>query len=166
MVRFRLSTLLLLVTIVALCTGWLVDRSREPKVFYLHVYGWHYAQNYDAIEFVPTLAPDRPREEWYTRLATIAISPDVPFHAEVPNNYYPSIVLQGCLLDSGRTITGSLRISLEDPGTAFDYDHTIPIPLDTLVPFWNDYKLAVTTTSDPYFAHYPDEMEAASPSER
>ena len=72
----------MLVTIVALCAGWIVDRSREPKILYLHVYGWHYPQNYDAIEFVPTHANNTASEEWYTRLVTIAISSDVPFHVD------------------------------------------------------------------------------------
>ena len=151
--RIRLSSLFLLIAIFALCAGWIVDRAREPQILYLHVYGWHYPQEYDALEFVPTKADDTPREEWFTRLATIAISPDVPFHAAVPNNYYPAMELNGRLVTYGRSVSGSLRIVIEDPGTAFEYDHTAPIPLNTLVSFWDDYKLAVSTTSDPYFAH-------------
>ncbi|WP_144056722.1 hypothetical protein [Rhodopirellula europaea] len=150
--RFSLQTLALIVALVAVAIGWWVDSSREPQIYYLHYYSNRYRPSHDL--YHPDYDAPLPNSI-NTRLATIAISPNIPFRAEFPNGYDPTITISGTLTRSGQLFSGTVLIDVQDPGAAIEFDHATPIPIDTLVPFFDSsHHLAVSRNPDPYSLKY------------
>ena len=140
---------------LAIGVAWIVERTRKPEILYLHVYNSTYPPEYDAISAPPALFDSKlPRN---TRIATIAISPDIPFHAAIPNNYLPAMQIEGELSLTASAVSGSLRIDVEAPDAAFDFDYTTPIVLETVVPFWEPFNIVISRSSDPY--EFPEEIK-------
>ncbi|QDV61098.1 hypothetical protein [Crateriforma conspicua] len=147
MKRFSIQTLLLTVTLIGVSLGWLAERLREPNVYYLHVYSNRYHPPHDSRH------PEHASEESVvnTCLLTIGITSDTPFHAYVSNNYSPTILLDGRFEKRGSLFTGRASVFIEDVGTAFECNDITNLPIDKLVPFWDDsHHIAISTQQDPY----------------
>ena len=150
--RFSLQSLVLVVILVAIAIGWWVDHSRKPEIYYLHYYSNRYRPSHDL--YHPDHDAPLPNHI-NTRLATIAISPGIPFRAEFPNGYDPTITISGTLKRSGGVFAGTVLIDVQDPGIAIEFGHTTPIPIDTLVSFFDSsHHLAVSRSPDPYSLKY------------
>lgn len=152
MKRFSLQTLLLLVALFAVSAALWAEHFREPEVYFLHVYSNRYGPSHDYRH------PDHGVETTHginSCLLTIAIRSGTPFYALVPNNYSPTITVDGTLTKQRSEFTGTVVIDIEDAGTAFGCSDITTLPVDTLVPFWDkSHHIAVSFSSDPYELNY------------
>lgn len=140
--------MLLTVTLIGVSMGWVTDRLREPKVYFLHVYSNRYHPPHDSRH--PEHDSSEPTAK-NTCILTIGVTSDIPFHADVPNNYSPSIWFNGRLKKRGSVFTGRVSTFIEDVGTAFECDDITSLPIDKLVPFWDhNHHIAISTHKDPY----------------
>ena len=159
--RFTLLSLLLLMTLVAVVLGWIVDRSRSPEIWYLHIY----STRYDIYSSATT--KDYKPKHTNQCVATIAISPGVKFHANLPDHYEPELEICGLVTKQGKAFGGAFRISVADVGTAFNYDHVSTTPLDVLIPFGvpgngpEEFFFAIAHESDPYALDWKRLKDAA-----
>lgn len=119
--RYRLSTLFLVIAIVGLILGWHLDRSRKPELLYLHLY----SDRYDIYRMGDL--PPTPRE-WQC-LVSIAVTPGVPFDVDMPNHYEPTMRLSGKIEFDGKLVSPNFVIEMSDPGLGLIHRQTSPVEI-------------------------------------
>ena len=148
--HFSIRDLLWITALIGLLLAAWIDRTRGPEVYYLHVYSTRVNQGSDIYH------PGDDPAKWGTpvRIASISVTPGIPFSAEVPNNYNPTLHLKGKLFRRGDTFSGNLTIGVESPETAFTHEHVSPIRMEEPSPVFHDgyYHFVVSRTIDPYAA--------------
>lgn len=115
MKTFRLSTLLLLVTLFAVSLGWFMEHNFQPKELYLHLYSCRY-------DFLSSQTNADP-VGWQC-YATIGFTPGEKIYFHSPMFYSPTVTANGRIeLMSKRSIKTELKITAFDPGLACIWDH-------------------------------------------
>lgn len=164
MKQFSLLSLLLLTAFVGASLAWWLERTKQPEVFYLHVFSWHFRPSHD---------PEHPNQVKYGQeppqpppgvrtgpslnpipvcLATVAFSPEVPQWVSVSGNYDPMIIVQGNLSMRDSThFKGKLEVELHGPDIATAISNRSTIKLDELVddPLDENFYV-ISRSSDPY----------------
>jgi hypothetical protein len=164
MKRFSLLSLLLLTAFIGASLAWWLERTKQPEVFYLHVFSWHYRISHDpsypirlkhgeelpqpppGVRTGPSLNPIP------VCLLTIAFSPEVPQRVYVAGNYDPMINVEGDLsLRDSRHFNGKLEVELGGPDIATVISNRSPIKLDELVDNpSNENFYVISRSPDPY----------------
>ncbi|MDB2525980.1 hypothetical protein N9X53_04785 [Mariniblastus sp.] len=115
MKTFRLSTLLLVVTVFAVSLGWFIDHNSRPQELYLHLYSCRY----DFLSSQTNAEPDG----WQC-YATIAFTPGEKIYFHSPMFYSPTVTAEGRIdLIDNRTTNTQLKITAFDAGLACVWDH-------------------------------------------
>ena len=105
LMTFSIRDLLWMIAVIGLVIAIWIDRTRSPEVYYLHVYSTRVSQGFDV--YHPDHDPAKKGKP--VRIASISVTPGVPFSAEMPNNYYPTLHLKGKLLRRGDTFRGDRK---------------------------------------------------------
>jgi hypothetical protein len=160
MKRFSLLSLLLLTAFIGALLAWWLERTKQPEVFYLHVFSWHYRISHDPMYPIRLkYGEELPEPPAGVRagpsqnpipvcLATIAFSPEVPQRVYVAGNYDPTITVEGNLsLRDARHFNGKLEVMLEGPDIATVISNRSPIQLNELVDDPSDDNFYVISRS-------------------
>lgn len=146
--KFSIRDLFWLTAVIGLSIAVWIVRTRSPEVYYLHVYSTRVDQGFDVSN--PDFSPTKRGAP--VRVASISVTPSVPFSAEMPNHYNPTLHLKGKLVRRGENFGGNMTICVESPETAFSYEHASPIRMEENNPFFSDYHFVVSRYPDPYGA--------------
>ena len=151
MKRFSLLSLLLAISLVGVCLGWWVEHTRKPEVFYLHFY----AKQWTKRSHDPYHPDSRSRDSTNdapVRLATIAISPNRPIWACLPNNYDPTIEIVGELRGQQGALHGQLQIDIGAPDAASGSEHRGTIELEKPYAMEHDdrFYFVISRSSEAY----------------
>jgi hypothetical protein len=136
------------------CSAPVSDRSPRatdvsPETYYLHIYSTRY-ENHDISETYGRGERYVPREN--RRLATISVTPGIPFFAELPNHYEPEIQIKGSLgVDAGRA-TGTLDLLVLGVDVAYLHEQRSAFSLNELVGLdgVDDFSFALSASTHPY----------------
>lgn len=156
--------MLLLIAFAGASLAWWRERTRQPEVYYLHIFSWHFRVSYDPSHPNPSrkwpednapppevrVGPDL--NPIPVCLATISFNPEIPLHIVLPNQYDPTIYIDGRLTPRGANrFSGNLAVQLHGPDIATEVRNTTSITLDELVHDPLDENFYVVSRSpDPY----------------
>jgi hypothetical protein len=156
MKKFSLQSLLLLVTLVAVCVGWYVERSRRPELIYMHIYSTHYANNY--VPYDPGWDRKKPGYKHNARIATVAIHSGTNFEFHLGDHYDPEIDIEGCITQRGKECVGRFTLFFGAPDLANSHEQSAAATIDRLYPIFvfDDYSFhfALSNSPDPYSLDY------------
>lgn len=147
MKRYSLLSAFLAITLISVLLAWWVESSREPELFFLHVYAKNYKPIHDPY-YRGNETPDNP-----VRIATISFVSGQRFQLKLPNEYNPTLTIAGRLRRRRDRFSGMLMIQIEAPETAFR--HELPshqtLQLDKRQDLMNDnFQIIVSRQDDPY----------------
>lgn len=139
---FILSAGVLLALYACNALGQQADKSREPKVLYLHLY----SNRYDITTMRGLPSPPR---DWQC-IATVSVVSGHPFYFDIPCHYEPHMRMEGEIVSFGKRVETDFTIDVTDVGPAYRHVQKTPLGLDTLHEFGDaEFKLSVSSSRKP-----------------
>ena len=150
--RFSLSTLLLLLALVAVSIAWMVDSYTSRTTYYLHVFADYYRPSQDA--WHPLSDAPKNIQTANTRVGSVAIHDGKRFYYNSPIDRNPELEIDGLAEFKNGKIECDVQFWLDDPNTTIEYRHTKPVEVDEMVPFVGYFHFVITKSKDPYNIEY------------